>query len=173
MAKSGGVTIIEAVKALKKLGFESVGRQTLRQYEQAGLLTPIRKKNKYRIYSYDQIDRLELILTMRELNFSITEIKEIFDYWDTTNTICMDIFKHVRDGGELDTELRRKAQVVKDAYKEQITFLRKRIMGNLQKNVALLELRIDKGKRKIQRLEKSCETISEITDYIKSRDPAR
>lgn len=170
MAKSGGVTIIEAVKALKKMGFESIGRQTLRQYEQAGLLTPIRKKNKYRIYSYDKIDRLELILTMRGLNFSITEIKEIFDYWDTTNTICMDVFKHVRDGGELDDELKRKAQVVKNAYQEQIGFMRKRIIARLQQTVALLELRIDKEKQKIQRLEKSCETIDEITDYIKNQD---
>ena len=55
-----------------------VSSRTLRYYEQIGLLSPCRTKhNRYRVYTSEEVDRLQQILFYRELGFQLEEIKQI------------------------------------------------------------------------------------------------
>lgn len=58
----------------------NITTRTLRFYEEMGLITSIRD-NKFnrRLYDETSIIRLELILSLRKLSFSINEIKRIFN----------------------------------------------------------------------------------------------
>jgi MerR family transcriptional regulator/heat shock protein HspR len=52
--------------------------QTLRQYERAGLLTPLRSKGNTRRYSPDDLDRLETILGLtREMGVNLAGVEII------------------------------------------------------------------------------------------------
>ena len=53
-----------------------VSLRTLRFYEQSGLLVPNREGLR-RLYSRDDLDRLEVIVTLRELEVSLTAIKAL------------------------------------------------------------------------------------------------
>lgn len=53
-----------------------VSLRTLRFYEQAGLLAPDRDGLR-RLYSRDDLERLEIIVTLRELEVSLTAIKSL------------------------------------------------------------------------------------------------
>lgn len=53
-----------------------VSLRTLRFYEQSGLLTPDREGLR-RLYSRDDLDRLEVIVTLRELEVALTSIKAL------------------------------------------------------------------------------------------------
>ena len=66
------------VKEVSELTGVSV--RTLHHYDQVGLLTPDTITDAgYRIYSDDNLDRLQQILFFRELNFSLKQIKQIMD----------------------------------------------------------------------------------------------
>ena len=53
-----------------------IGRRTLHFYDEIGLFSPvIKKENGYRYYSLSQGATLEMILTLRELDMSLEEIK--------------------------------------------------------------------------------------------------
>ncbi|MGX7150166.1 MerR family DNA-binding transcriptional regulator [Enterococcus ureasiticus] len=53
----------------------NVSIDTLRYYDKLGLLKPgVRKKNGYRYYCWDQLDKLELLLTARSLNVPLQKI---------------------------------------------------------------------------------------------------
>jgi DNA-binding transcriptional MerR regulator len=53
-----------------------VSLRTLRFYEQSGLLAPSREGLR-RLYSQDDLERLEVIVTLRELEASLTSIKSL------------------------------------------------------------------------------------------------
>lgn len=59
-----------------------VSLRTLRFYEQSGFLRPAREGLK-RIYSPEDLVRLEVIVTLRELEVSLQEIRELLDLLDT------------------------------------------------------------------------------------------
>ena len=66
------------VKQLAKLAGVSV--RTLHYYDQIGLLSPAKINEKgYRLYSEDDLLRLQQILFFRELQFPLREIKEILE----------------------------------------------------------------------------------------------
>lgn len=52
----------------------------LRIYEQQGLISPKRLENSYREYSREDLFQIEIIVRLRELGFSIKEIKGILQY---------------------------------------------------------------------------------------------
>ena len=54
----------------------SIGPDSLRYYEEAGLLSPKRDENGYRMYSIDDIWKLNVIRDMLKLDFSTARIKE-------------------------------------------------------------------------------------------------
>jgi len=52
---------------------------TIRHYEELGMLFPERTKSGYRIYSLIDLCRLEVICDLRKLDFSLEEIKEFLN----------------------------------------------------------------------------------------------
>jgi DNA-binding transcriptional MerR regulator len=57
-----------------------VSVRTLHHYDELGLLAPSeRSESGYRLYSYDDVARLQQILIWRQLGFSLAEIKALLD----------------------------------------------------------------------------------------------
>ncbi|MGL4453414.1 MAG: MerR family transcriptional regulator [Sarcina sp.] len=57
----------------------NIGKDSLMYYEKLGILKPIRDENSYRLYSINDIWKLNLIKELRELNFPMQKIKEHID----------------------------------------------------------------------------------------------
>ncbi|NMA82674.1 MAG: MerR family transcriptional regulator [Epulopiscium sp.] len=66
----------------------NISTQTLRYYDQIGLLKPqyIDEENNYRYYSVDQFALLDSILLLKELGMSLQQIQ---NYFDDRNTESM------------------------------------------------------------------------------------
>lgn len=56
--------------------------RTIRYYEDEGLLTP-QREGQTRIYSHKEKTRLKLTLRGKRLGFSLAEIRELFEMYDT------------------------------------------------------------------------------------------
>jgi len=69
--------------------------RTVRYYEEMGLIAPAeRTDGGFRLYSSDEIARLELIKEMKPLGFTVQEMRALLDAKDT--------LAHGFDGGALD-----------------------------------------------------------------------
>ncbi len=67
----------------EKTGFS---RDTIRYYEKAGLIKvnkKSRRENNYKEYSDDVLERLLIIKRAKHLGFSLNEIKELIESWQT------------------------------------------------------------------------------------------
>jgi len=53
--------------------------ETIRFYETKQLLTPLRDSNGYRVYSEQDLDRVNFIKHAKRLGFSLAETKELLD----------------------------------------------------------------------------------------------
>lgn len=63
--------------------------QTIRHYEDIGLLPPsIRTDGNHRLYNTGHIDRLIFIRRGRELGFSISDIRELFELSENPDASC-------------------------------------------------------------------------------------
>lgn len=65
----------------------NIGPDSLRYYERLGILNPKRDKNQYRMYSLKDIYKLNLIRDLRNLNFSMAQIKDYLDHQTVENTL--------------------------------------------------------------------------------------
>lgn len=73
----------EITYSISELAHEfDVTPRTIRYYEDEGLLTPLREGHT-RIYSHRDKIRLKLTLRGKRLGFSLAEIRELFDMYDT------------------------------------------------------------------------------------------
>lgn len=72
----------ESYSIAQLAGEFGVTHRAIRFYEQEGLLTPARRGNR-RVYSGGDRVRLKLILRGRRLGFSISEIKEILNLYES------------------------------------------------------------------------------------------
>lgn len=72
------------MKELFKIGEISklyhIGADSLRYYEELGILTPKRGDNQYRLYSLNDLWKLNVIRDLRSLDFSMDRIKEYMDH---------------------------------------------------------------------------------------------
>lgn len=61
--------------------------KTLRHYEQMGLLIPseVDAWTGYRYYTVEQMQRLNAIRGLKDMGFSLEEIKDLYDAMNTTN----------------------------------------------------------------------------------------
>jgi DNA-binding transcriptional MerR regulator len=58
----------------------NISKQALIHYDRIGLLKPsIVRENQYRYYSFEDLDRLDLILSLKDAGFSLKEIKSYID----------------------------------------------------------------------------------------------
>ena len=73
----------EITYSISELAHEfDVTPRTIRYYEDEGLLTPLREGQTH-IYSHRDKIRLKLTLRGKRLGFSLAEIRELFDMYDT------------------------------------------------------------------------------------------
>ncbi len=66
-----------------------IGVDSLRYYEEIGIISPKRAESGYRLYSVNDIWRLNVIRDLRELGFSMTRIKQYLDYHNTESTLAL------------------------------------------------------------------------------------
>lgn len=64
-----------------------VSIRMLRYYDELGLLKPahVDRFTNYRLYSPDQLEPIQKITLLRDLGFTVTEIKETLNNWDATS----------------------------------------------------------------------------------------
>ena len=55
-----------------------IGTDSIRYYERKGVLEPVRGENSYRYYSSQSIWRMNVIMNLRSLNFSVNQIRDYF-----------------------------------------------------------------------------------------------
>ena len=73
----------EITYSISELAHEfDVTPRTIRYYEDEGLLTPLRE-GQTRIYNYRDKIRFKLILCGKRVGFSLAEIRELFEMYDT------------------------------------------------------------------------------------------
>ncbi len=73
----------EITYSISELAHEfDVTPRTIRYYEDEGLLTP-QREGQTRIYSHKDKIRLKLTLRGKRLGFSLAEIRELFEMYDT------------------------------------------------------------------------------------------
>ncbi len=65
----------------------NIGKDSLRYYEKLGLLKPKRESNGYRLYSIQDIWKLNIIKDLRSLNFSMDKIKDYLENRTVSNTL--------------------------------------------------------------------------------------
>ncbi len=70
-----GLTIGELAKGVR------LNPKTIRYYEEVGLLPkPKRSNSGYRVYSRNEVDRVQLVKRAKALGLSLAEIKELVEY---------------------------------------------------------------------------------------------
>ncbi|GJC06787.1 MerR family transcriptional regulator [Aeromonas hydrophila] len=73
----------EVTYSISELAHEfDITPRTIRYYEDEGLITPTRE-GQTRIYNHKDKIRLKLTLRGKRLGFSLAEIRELFDMYDT------------------------------------------------------------------------------------------
>ena len=74
----------------KVASFYSIKKDTLLFYDRIGLFSPsLRRENGYRYYSADQLSELDTILTLRDLDFSLPDIKDALANLNTPSFISL------------------------------------------------------------------------------------
>jgi MerR family transcriptional regulator/heat shock protein HspR len=92
----GGTYMISAVAELY-----DIHPQTLRMYEREGLLRPERSEGNTRLYSSEDLERLELILTLtRELGVNLAGVEVILNMRENMSRLQQEVaslMSYVRD----------------------------------------------------------------------------
>jgi Cu(I)-responsive transcriptional regulator len=98
---------------------------TIRYYEQAGLLpVPPRTEGNYRTYTAEHVRRLQFIRRLRDLGFTLDQVRELLQLASDRNQACdhVDRITHehlvtvqqkIRDLQKLASELRRLSRCCK------------------------------------------------------------
>lgn len=75
--------------------FFNVSVKAMRVYEKKGILKPVKidEKTGYRYYTVDQVKQLDALLELRELGFSLAEIKNLMEA-GMTNDQYMEVLVH-------------------------------------------------------------------------------
>jgi MerR family transcriptional regulator, thiopeptide resistance regulator len=75
---TGGTSIVLTISALAKRA--GLSRSALLYYDRLGLLRPVkRSRARYRLYSPDEVDRLEQICFFRQMGIPLKEMKKMLD----------------------------------------------------------------------------------------------
>ncbi len=66
--------------------------ETIRYYEKVGLLPdPPRSANGYRVYPPDLVQRLQFVMSARDLGFTMEEIRSLLSLTDTGTQTCAEV----------------------------------------------------------------------------------
>jgi len=110
-------TVSEVVEQCKKKGY-SVTNESLRQWEKLNMIPTLKRDSwERRIYSIRDLKFIEMILRLRTLDVSLSDIKVFNDFLkvytdtgvpkDKTSLICDDLLRRL-------THIKRRARVVKE-----------------------------------------------------------
>lgn len=89
-----------------------ISTHTIRYYEKIGLISPQRMENNYRIFSYNDLYRLNIIRDFLELGISIEKIREYLDYRVLSETEEI-LRQNLRELDNKIFDLKRKSSGVK------------------------------------------------------------
>lgn len=95
-----------------------IGQDSLRYYEELGILHPKRDHNNYRQYTTSDIYRLNVIRDLRNLNFSMQAIKNYLEHRTIANTLSLleeeerIIDQKIEDLRQLKQDVRHRQQAV-------------------------------------------------------------
>lgn len=100
-----------------------IGTDSLRYYEEIGILKPERGDNGYRMYSIRDIRTLNILRELRSIGFSMAEIKDHLSGFDLESTLAL----FEKEMGVIDdkirnlTDLREQLEIRTDNIKKNIT----------------------------------------------------
>lgn len=123
-----------SIKDIGKL--RGVSSQTLRFYDQIGIFKPdyVNPETGYRYYDPEQYEKLGTILELRQLNFSLDEIREFFSDRNLTKSADM-LVKHYN---ELKKEIAVKQQLA-DKICEKLDFIEKINKGGIKEKEFIIK----------------------------------
>ena len=110
------------VKELAEASGTSV--RSLHHYEHVGLLSPTRASNGYRMFSADDVRRVQLIRRLQDVGFSLAEIRELAPCWRADRT------PHDRPVAELRVMFQNKLTEI-DRHLAQLTSVRAELARRL------------------------------------------
>ena len=91
-----------------------IGVDSLRYYERLGILQPRRDTNGYRLYPLKEMYKLNMIRDLRQLHFSMAQIKEYLDDQTVDNTLRL-----LRQEEDLVAQLNQLYQDLTQRYLEE------------------------------------------------------
>lgn len=102
-----------------------LSRDTIRFYEKKGLISipkRLRRENNYKEYSEHVLNRINMIIKVKELGFTLNEINTFFELWNEADASCENLV----------TTLETKARQVDDQI-AKLHQLKSRLEASLQK----------------------------------------
>ncbi len=93
-----------------------IGIDSLRYYERLGILQPLRDTNGYRLYRLQEIYKLNIIQTLRKLDFSLPQIKTYLDTQTLENTLKLLQEEQELIDGQL-SQLRQRKKILQSRTK--------------------------------------------------------
>lgn len=96
-----------------------IGADTVRYYEEKGLITPMRGENGYRYYGLENIWRMNVIRNLRTLGFSVSHIGEYLK----SRTVESSKALLLEELGSIDAKL-RELQALRETVEEQLSIIR-------------------------------------------------
>ncbi len=92
-----GGSMIKRSEAAKALGITS---ETLRTWERSGLISVKRRANGYRVYAIEDMERLNIIRTLRCANYSLSSILRLLHRLDSHATQSVEDILNTPEDGE-------------------------------------------------------------------------
>lgn len=123
-----------------------ITKTQIRFYEKKGLIKPLIDENGYAMYNFSIINELEVILFLRDMDTSISEIKRIlhnqdnYNYLDILENAYDDITKEMKRLSNKKKEIKRKIDLyhksslnefTTDYYKKRIIHISEESLDNL------------------------------------------
>jgi MerR family transcriptional regulator, heat shock protein HspR len=97
--------------------------QTLRMYEQRGLITPQRSPKGTRLYSQEDVERLRRIQEMTvELGMNLAGVERVFELEDELGTMERKVRKLERRAEELQEEIARLEEIRRSVKAELVLY---------------------------------------------------
>ena len=96
-------------------------QQTLRMYEQRGLITPKRSPKGTRLYSLDDVERLRRIQYLtNELGMNLAGVEKVFELEDTIERMGRRMEQLERRVSLMQREMEERVETVHRAYRAEI-----------------------------------------------------
>lgn len=136
----------------------NIGKDSLRYYEKLGLLNPKRDDNGYRLYSIQDIWKLNIIKDLRNLNFPMEKIKAYIENRTVQNTL--DILNEEKN---LLTKKIEELNLQKAKINQRIKSISTDVEDNNLEKIELIELE----ERKVIKLNDTFSRDAEVDFLIK------